>query len=243
MKPTLKIFDTSEFLATAMAQEFFSILSKILDKKPHVSVVLSGGSTPTLFFQELVKISDQFNHWDKILFFWGDERCVPPDHSDSNYGVARKILLEKVPVPEHHIYRIQGENDPLQEANRYALKIREALQVQKNCYPEFDWIFLGLGEDGHTASLFPGSDLLKVSDQICGVAQHPGSGQLRITLTLPVLNQARRITFLVSGQSKSKVVSEIIRGTEGTEKYPAALVEPRKGILEWILDKSASVLI
>lgn len=243
MKPHLKIFDSAETLAKELVREFILSIPKILKKKQNVSLVLSGGSTPTLFYSELAKVSDQFNHWDKILFFWGDERCVPPDHPESNYGVAWKMLLEKVPVPENHIHRIFGENDPEREVTRYASKIREVLRVQGGRFPEFDWIFLGMGEDGHTASLFPGSDLLKVSDKICGVARHPSSGQFRITLTLPVLNHAGRVTFLVSGQSKCKMVSRIFNQDPASEDLPAAHVQPRRGILEWLLDKPASVLL
>jgi len=243
MRPLLKIFADPAALAQALAHEFIVVTREILQKQQRATIVLSGGSTPTLFFIELVKISAQFSHWDRVFFFWGDERCVPPDHPESNYGTAQKFLLEHIPVPDHHIFRIYGENDPAKEVIRYAAKINEVLKLHDRKFPIFDWIFLGLGDDGHTASLFPDSDTLRVSDKICAVAQHPLTGQFRITLTLPVINRARRVTFLVSGQSKSKILSEIIGGVKGKEKYPASLVYPKDGKVIWMLDEEASHLL
>ena len=178
--------------------------------------------------------------WDAIHFFWGDERCVPPEHEDSNFRMAQQTLLEPLAIPQENIHRILGENEPAAEAMRYANEIQSHSRVASHEMPRFDWILLGLGTDGHTASLFPGMKVQEDPSGICAVAVHPESGQKRITLTLNVLNHAKRVTFIVTGKGKAEVVAEILNQSQKSETYPAAHVIPQQGELQWFLDEEAA---
>ena len=239
MSPNLKIFSTPEELARELAFEFLTELQKKYNAMEMMVVALSGGSTPALLFRELALYS-QRPDWGWLKIFWSDERMVPPDHPQSNYGLAKKILLDEVPIPPQNIFRMPGEIPVEEAAEKYAALIRQEVPAAENGIPQFDWIFLGLGEDGHTASLFPDEESLQTTDKICLAATHPGSGQSRLTFTLPLINQARKIVFLVTGSSKSKVVADILKQRPSVSSYPAALVQPLKGELVWYLDKTAA---
>lgn len=241
MKTDVQIFDTPEELALAVSSELNLMVNSQSLIGGRLNIVLSGGSTPKVLLRMLAQPphNDKID-WTKINFFWGDERCVAPNHPDSNYGVAKETFLNHVAVPDGHVFRIRGEENPQQESSRYAEIIRTVVKNKNHMFPQFDWIFLGIGDDGHTASLFPGADTLRERDGICTVAQHPVTQQKRITLTLPVLNNASRITFLVTGVSKCKVVKEILQKLNEYQAYPAAMVKPISGALEWFLDKTAA---
>lgn len=178
--------------------------------------------------------------WAKVNVYWADERCVPPDDEESNFGMTEKILLNKVNIPESNVHRIFGGNDPEEEAIRYSEIIKSNLEF-KNGSPEFDLILLGVGDDGHTASIFPDQMELLSSENICAVATHPVSGQKRITLTGKVINTAARIYFLVTGKSKAEVVSKILEKSEDYLKYPAAHIDADNA--GWYLDKEAAGLL
>jgi 6-phosphogluconolactonase len=210
-----------------------------------VSVVLSGGNTPKLFFQNLLHLvsnSPGKPNWNKIHIFWGDERCVPPFHPDSNFGMTNKILLRDLPIPEENIHRIKGENDPASEASRYSEEIRKHVPTRNN-YPFFDWVFLGLGEDGHIASIFPDQLNFLYSEKDCEVAIHPETGQKRITLTGNVLINADRVTFLISGHKKKRIVYEIFTNKPTSKAYPAYFIKPLSGKIDWYIDQQAAALI
>lgn len=153
-----------------------------------------------------------------------DERCVPPDDEESNYGMTKKYLLNKINIPLINVHRIFGEKDPAEEAKRYSEIVKLNLEV-KNSLPELDLILLGVGEDGHTASIFPDQMELLNSNEIYAAAKHPGSGQARITLTGKIINNADRIYFLVAGKSKAEVVNKILNRKGDYLKYPAAHIE------------------
>jgi 6-phosphogluconolactonase len=226
-------------LTQALFTDFYNYVQACPDGQ-QVNIVISGGETPAVFFDRLS--ADGNNHsetWNRIHLFWADERCVPPDHPDSNYGMARKRLLQGTGMSEYQVHRIHGENDPDEETTRYTGEIIR--QVDTRCgIPVFDRIYLGLGEDGHTASIFPDNmDLLK-AQKICAVARHPVTGQNRITLTGPVLMQAKRITFMATGESKSRTIGNILNHNSEADGYPAAYIKPRDGTLDWYLDESAS---
>ncbi|MCO5726006.1 6-phosphogluconolactonase [Robiginitalea marina] len=206
------------------------------------SLALSGGSTPKIWFDVLSESYRDTLPWEELSFYWGDERCVPPGHPDSNYGMTHKHLLRKVGVPEGQIYRIRGEAPPGQEAGRYGQVLRKTLPASGG-WPVLDLVVLGLGEDGHTASIFPHEAHLWDAPDCCVVATHPGSGQHRISLTGGVINQATRVVFLVTGRNKAERVLEISRGLEGSEKYPASRVAPKSGKLLWLLDADAAALL
>lgn len=170
--------------------------------------------------------------WSKVNFYWADERCVPPEDDESNYGMTKKLLLSKVEIPESNIHRIMGEINPRDEAVRYSEILRENLK-QKNNFPVFDLILLGMGDDGHTASIFPDQMSLLTSEKICDVAIQPTSKQKRITLTGKTINNALRINFLATGKEKEKKVNDILEKKNDYLKYPASHINPIEGTVKW----------
>ncbi len=241
MEPVIEILNDPEQLAESVAKKFFQVVRLACNTYKKLNIVLSGGSTPKILLEKISKprFSSQVK-WDFVNLFWGDERCVPPDDPESNYGMIRETLIKKISIPERNVYRIKGERDPFIECKRYAEQIKHVVSSSRNNLPVFDWIFLGIGSDGHTASLFPGAETLKIKKDLCTVAEHPVTGQKRITLTLPVLNNAARVTFLVTGYAKSWIVEEILKRVNDFKKYPAAMVKPYTGDIEWYLDRAAA---
>jgi 6-phosphogluconolactonase len=199
-------------------------------------IALSGGKTPSLLFKLLAENYQTLIPWQKVHFWWGDERMVPSYDPESNYGVANELLLSKIPVPPHNVHRIKGEADPIEEAKRYSTEIRSMLPM-RNQWPVFDVIVLGLGDDGHTASIFPKQEHLFDSDQFTELSMNPVTSQIRITLTGKVFNNAWKVAFLVTGKTKAMVLSKIIHHHKGAEIYPAAHIHP-KGELHWFIDEA-----
>ncbi len=245
MKAKLKIFETPNALAEELAGEFYLHISKLMQQQDIINIVLSGGSSPHLWFKRIA--SHRHSHalnieWHKVHFFWCDERCVPADHPESNYGTAFNLFLKPLAISSSNIHRIRGENNPQEEAARYASEIYTLVPARNNI-PVFDWIFLGIGEDGHTASIFSDQLNLLCSDKICDVAVHPQTKQRRITLTGKTLNSAKRITFIITGTAKSRTVYEILTGKSVSKLYPARYIRPARSQFEWYLDKEAAKLI
>lgn len=234
--PSIRIFPDSQELARVVAKDWVAATHS--DSNRPLCVALSGGKTPQPLFRELSRPAIiRSIAWDRVHIFWGDERCLPPDHPDSNFKMAWDGLLKLVPISREQIHRIRGEADPFEESIRYAAEIQETLESKENL-PCFDWILLGLGTDGHTASLFPGVDRETESSGLCTVVQHPETGQNRISLTLDMINRAHRITFLVTGMDKAGIVSEILQDPETNCHLPAAQVRGKN--VEWFLDQHAS---
>jgi 6-phosphogluconolactonase len=207
-----------------------------------ITIALSGGSTPKVLFQVLAEKYATDMPWHKIHFFWGDERCVPPDHQDSNFGMTRSLLLDPLNIPTAQVHRVFGEIDPAEAARKYEDIISEHVP-QERAWPVFDLIILGMGSDGHTASIFPHEMEWLESKNWCEVATHPESGQQRITLTGKVLNRARQICFLVTGDSKKEKVFQILKKQGNYLDYPAAHIVPVNGTLSWNLDEAAVALL
>lgn len=202
-------------------------------------VALSGGSTPKIVFDVLAqKFSDEID-WSNIHFYWGDERCVPPTDDDSNYKMTVEHLFSKIEVPEANIHRVLGENEPNGEAMRYANLLEINLDRVEGV-PQFDLVILGMGDDGHTASIFPHEIELWNAEDHCVVATHPDSGQKRVSVNGKVINTAKEVAFLVTGASKAEKVKAVVEKTEGSEVYPATLVNPTSGNLVWFLDEDAA---
>lgn len=237
-KRKIEIFDSTEELIQDVAANFTKASEEATRMNKNYNIALSGGNTPKQLFKYLGKIGKEMD-WAHVHFFWGDERCVPNDDVESNYGQAKTFLFDKIIIPEQNIHRIIGENEPEEEAKRYANEINRWIKTSKDNYPVFDWIILGLGEDGHTASIFPGQENIIQSKEICAVAEHPQSGQKRITLTLPVIDRAKKITFLVTGSNKAQVVAEIMNNKPESKNYPAAMVQTERITIEWYLDKES----
>jgi len=223
----IEIYSDAKELARAAAEYFVAQCPE--------TVALSGGSTPKLMFQVL---ADQFREevaWSRIHFFWSDERHVPPDDPESNYRMANEALLSHVPVSANNVHRIRGENpDAAAVASEYEQTI---IGVTKQALPRLDLIFLGLGTDGHTASIFPGSDVLHETKRLVAAPYVEKFKSHRITMTLPLLNNGASIVFLVSGAEKAEIVRQVL---QSEHKYPAQAVNPTQGELIWMMDKDAA---
>ncbi len=244
MKPELYVFDTPSAFGETVADRFAEASISAEKRKNIMTVAISGGSTPRFLFEALVqKPRRNMIPWQYVHLFWGDERCVPPDHPESNFKMANDVLFKKISIPDENIHRIKGEAKPEEEARRYAEEIQSIVPRGPAGVPRFDWIFLGLGTDGHTASLFPGSSALEEDESICTTANHPMTGQNRITLTLPVINSAARVSFLISGVEKSGIVAKVLSRHGDDLLLPASRVSLVDGLLEWYLDRHAASLI
>lgn len=231
----LHIYDSKE----AVAHHFSVYLSELIKSGDTVHIALSGGSTPKIVFDVLAAEYKHTIDWSKVHFYWGDERCVLPTDDESNFKMTQQHLFSKIAIPVENIHRIKGENEPENEANAYSELMKEALP-EVDGIPQFDLIILGMGDDGHTASIFPYNIDLWFSKRNCEVAAHPDSGQLRVTLTGNVINNAKTVAFLVTGASKSEKVKEILERIGDFELYPATLVDPKSGNLLWFMDKEAA---
>jgi 6-phosphogluconolactonase len=238
----INIYDTPEEVVVNFAEYLKLLAEESISLKGNFNLALSGGSTPQLLYTELEKNYKNKIEWDKVHFYWGDERCVVPDSSESNYGMASKLFLNYINIPEKNIHRIKGELDPNKEAIRYSNEISANLPLSNNI-PQFDLIILGIGNDGHTASIFPDQIGLMTSDKICETAIHPNSQQKRITLTGKIINNSKNASFLVTSKEKSKVVAEILMRKSEYKNYPASYIKLTKGILDWYLDKEAGQLV
>ena len=229
----LKVFPTPADVARAAAQRFVSLSPRF--------VALSGGSTPRVLYELLADLNEPFREqiaWSTTHFFFTDERNVPPDHPESNYRMANEALFSRVPLPVENIHRIQGERSANDAANTYEHDLRESFG---EAIPVFDLVLLGLGEDGHTASLFPHSPALNETERLVAAPWIDKLEAYRITLTLPVLNAARSVLFLVTGAFKAEIVGEIINADNKTN-YPAQTICPTSGAVSWLVDEAAARL-
>lgn len=236
---TVKIFSSPYELAMSIAEELVHLITKSAKAQKNITIALSGGSTPELLFKILYDKYGKEVPWQYVHFFWGDERCVQPSDTESNFGMASKELLSKIEIPEENIHRIKGEDDAYNEAERYSEEI-SLFTEKRDSIPMFDVVLLGLGDDGHTASIFPGNLKLLGTDKICEVAFHPVSDQKRITITGRVINNACTVSFLVTGRKKNRVVEEILKNLPPSKSYPASFIIPVYGDLNWFLDKDAA---
>lgn len=239
---SVKIFSTAYKLAEKFAEELVRTITKLANKNNPFTIALSGGTTPELLFSVLGDHFSKSVPWEYVHFFWVDERCVPPDNPESNYGMTSRTLLEKIDIPFSNIHRIRGEADPENEASRYS-EVISAYTRERDGLPLFSLIILGLGEDGHTASIFPGHKELLSSDKFCEVAVHPVTLQKRITLTGRVINNANSVAFLVTGKKKADIVEKIFKKSPSAQNFPASFIVPVHGVLRWFIDEEADGLL
>ena len=237
-EPVVFIFENKELLVQGFSEWF---VKKVNAQTGPFFVALSGGSTPGAWFNDLAKNHHDDLDWSGIHLFWGDERCVPPDDEQSNYGMTKKYLLDHVPVPLENIHRVHGEELPVDAAVQYEKEIRHL--VPGDPIPRFDLVILGMGEDGHTASIFPHQIAYWEAEKLCIVADHPSTGQQRVSITGQLINAAKDVAFLVSGAEKAPKIHEIVNRKAGYTNYPAALANPESGSLQWFLDAPAAKLI
>lgn len=238
---TYRVFPTPPEVAKAAAELFTNSITAAATARGIARVAISGGTTPKAMFTLLA--SDDFATripWDKLDLYWVDERCVGPEDADSNYRMTREALLSKVPLPAARIHRMEGELPPEEAAARYEAAIRNGFRLEGAETPTFDLVLLGMGDDGHTASLFPHTEALDDMTHIV-VANHvPQKDTWRITLTWPVINQGREVAFLIEGAGKAQVLSEVLQGPYQPETYPSQIIRPASGKLTLLLDAAAA---
>lgn len=225
-----------------VAEQFSAYFAERASEYEAFHVALSGGSTPKIVFDVLAEKYAEQVDWNKVHFYWGDERCVPPTDEESNYKMTVDHLFSKINVPKGNINRVLGEKEPNGEAMRYANLLEIDLDRVEGT-PQFDLVILGMGDDGHTASIFPHQIELWDAADHCVVATHPDSGQKRVSINGKVINAAKEVAFLVTGASKAEKVKVVVEKTEGSEVYPASLVSPASGNLVWFLDEEAASLL
>jgi 6-phosphogluconolactonase len=238
----IRTLTTPQDLFAAAAEEVIHAANQAVAARGRFTIALSGGSTPRGLFTLLAANARSVLPWDKMFFFWGDERHVPPDDPESNYRMANESLLAKIPVAAANVFRIPAENpDAAAAALAYEQTLQKFFQLQPGEFPRFDLILLGIGPDGHTASLFPESAGLNEKSRLVIANWVEKFKTNRITFTYPVLNAARSIAFLVSGTDKAPALHAILEDeTAPGERYPAKLVHPTDGKLIWFLDKAAA---
>ncbi|MEA3327739.1 MAG: 6-phosphogluconolactonase [Chloroflexota bacterium] len=237
----IQIFRDSQALANAAAELFIKLAEQSVRDQGRFSVALSGGNTPSTLYQVLANPENQERlNWAGIHLFWGDERHVPPDHKESNYRKIRETLLDRIAIPEENVHRVKAEMEERLAALSYEQVLRDFFVGQ---WPRFDLILLGLGEDGHTASLFPHSAGLKEEERWFIPNYAPKREKMRLTLTKNAINAAKNIAVLVSGASKAGILAEVLRESDNLVDTPIQLILPRDGEMIWLLDnQSASQL-
>ena len=225
-------------LGRKSAERFIELARRSVKAAGRFSIALSGGSTPRHLYSLLASpgYTERLS-WPAVRLFWGDERCVPPDHADSNFCMAHEALLSKIDIPRENIYRMAGELEPKAAAAAYELQLKNSFGRENGEMPRFDLILLGIGDDGHTASLFPGSDVLAETGRLVAAPYVEKLKTHRLTLTLPVLNHANEVCFLVSGSAKAAVLREIL---SGSADLPAAKVQPVSGRATWFITEDAA---
>jgi 6-phosphogluconolactonase len=233
----VRVYSTPGTLCSAAAEDFFQLVIATLAKQPACNVSLSGGSTPKTLYSLIAQRAAEDDAlrgiaWRHVHFFFGDERCVPPAHADSNYRMVRETLLSRGTFPEANVHRIQAELDPEAAAQQYEQELRKHF----GGIPAFDLSWLGMGPDGHTASLFPGTPALNEKNKLAVANFVPKFDATRVTLTLPVFSAARKVQFLVTGSDKSSMAQKVL--VQG-EDFPSGAIRPA-GRLEWLLDVAAA---
>jgi 6-phosphogluconolactonase len=233
-------------LASRAAHHFVEMVSEAVAARGRARIAISGGSTPKPAFQLLADPNQPWRArmpWENLDLYWVDERTVPPDAADSNYRMTREALLDHVPLKPEQIHRMEGELDPHVAASRYESELRNSFRLEGAESPRFDLIALGMGDDGHTASLFPHTEAIHEMSRLVIANQVPQKDTWRITLTWPVINHASSVFFLIAGADKAEILNQVLTGPRDPEKLPSQLIWPSSGILTLILDKAAAAFL
>jgi 6-phosphogluconolactonase len=237
----IRVLTTPQELFEAAAEEVLRAAKEAVEQRGRFTIALPGGSTPKSLFNLLATNARTVMPWDRTFFFWGDERHVPPTDPDSNYRMAEESMLSKIPVAAGNVFRIPAENpDAAAAAEAYEQTLRKFFQPEPGQVPVFDLILLGMGPDGHTASLFPGSVGLHEKTRLVIANWVDKLKASRLTLTLPVLNAARCVAFLVSGTDKAAMLKTVLEENVPPEQYPSRLIRPSNGKLIWLVDRAAA---
>jgi 6-phosphogluconolactonase len=235
-----------EALARRTAQYLVEMAAEAVDARGQARIAISGGSTPKAAFQLLADPHQRFRSampWDQLDLYWVDERCVGPDDADSNYRMTREALLKHVPLPPSQVHRMEGELDPEAAAARYESELRNSFRLEGAESPRFDLVSLGMGDDGHTASLFPHTAAIHEMGRLVTANHVPQKDTWRITLTWPVINHASSVFFEIAGEDKAERVRDVFMGPRDPERLPSQLIWPSSGILTLFLDKAAAALL
>jgi 6-phosphogluconolactonase len=233
-------------LARRAAQYFVEMAGEAVEAHGRARIAISGGTTPKAAFELLADRNQPWRSrmpWEMLDLYWVDERSVPPEDAESNYRMTREALLEHVPLKAEQIHRIEGELEPEEAAARYESELRSSFRLEDAESPRFDLVALGLGEDGHTASLFPHTAAIHELDRLAVANYVPKKEAWRITLTWPVINHARSVFFLAAGEAKARILKEMLMGPHDPERLPSQLIWPSSGILTLILDEAAAALL
>lgn len=238
----LRVFETPEALAREAAAAFARLARERVAETGRFLVALAGGATPRGLYRALAGPPYIAGlPWEQIHLFWGDERCVPPNHPDSNYRMAEESLLHRIPIPPNNVHRMLGEHPkPVEAARIYAALLLRLLPLTAEGRPRFDLILLGLGTDAHTASLFPGSPLLSETETLVAVTPEAHGGYHRLTFTPPILNAACEVWFLVTGADKAEALRAVLEELFDPKLRPGQIVRPKDGRLIWYLDRAAT---
>ncbi len=250
MPQNLKIVYYVEPSAAALARRaadfFVEQALQAVAERGVARIAISGGSTPKAAFATLGERGEEWREqmpWEKLELWWVDERCVPPDDADSNYRMTREALLDDVPLKPEQIHRMEGELEPDNAAARYETALRKSFELSGADIPRFDLVQLGMGPDGHTASLFPHTDALHVVDRLVTANYVEKLDMWRVTLTRPVINHARHVFFLIAGTDKAVILNEVWEGPLDPERLPSQFIAPVNGILTLLLDQAAAALL
>jgi len=230
-------------LARRAADYFVAQAVEAVAARGVVRIAISGGSTPKAAFAALAEQGEEWRErmpWAKLDLWWVDERCVPPDDAQSNYRMTREALLDHVPLKPEQIHRMEGELEPDDAAARYEAEIKKSFGLAGAEIPRFDLVQLGMGPDGHTASLFPGTDALRMTDRLVTANYVENLDMWRVTLTRTVINRARNVFFLIAGTDKAMILNEVLEGPRDPERLPSQFIRPANGILTLLLDRAAA---
>ncbi len=234
------ILEDNKAVAKAAAKDFMTSIVSAISKRKVAYVALSGGSTPRVLFHLLTQSPFiEAIPWDKIHFFWVDERIVPSNNPESNYGQVQQTLFQHVSIDPNNMHPVNGSLDPKSAAQHYE-KILNNYAQSSYPFPRFDWCLLGMGEDGHTASLFPGSEVNPDAAAITVEADYQGRPAQRVTLTPKVINASRRVVFLVTGENKADTLALVLKGLSDPQTLPAQRIQPTHGHLVWFIDRAAA---
>lgn len=237
----LIVMDHPQALYTRAAEEIAHFAGEAICTHGEFTLCLTGGTTPASTYELLATRFQLSVDWKEVQFFWGDERCVPPDDPASNFGMANRTMLSRLALRPEQIHRIRGEDDPAQAASEYERELRTSLRVNDaDEYPSFNLLLLGLGDNAHIASLFPHHPELHEQTRLAVAVEVDAKPSKRISVTMPVINNAERVLFLVSGENKAAAVQNVLQSSPDPERYPAQLVKPHGGETVWLIDKAAA---
>ncbi len=242
-EPKIVVVNDAADLFIHAAEEIAHVAGEAICTHGEFTFCLSGGSTPASTYELLATRFLGSIDWKEVRFYWGDERCVPPDHSESNYAMANRTMLSKLPVKPEQVFRMRGELPPEEGALDYEKQLKQSFSLSAGEFPRLDLILLGLGDNRHTASLFPGNPAIHEARRSVVAVNVDAEPRNRLSFTPPVINRAERVMFLAAGEKKAEAVRDIIEGPRDPDRLPAQIVAPSDGQLMWFLDRAAASLL